>query len=160
MLLLAAVSDVRTGRIRNRLIFMGLGLGLVSCVWQAGAAGIAVFIFHITIPIILFSVLFLMRVLGAGDIKLFSVISSVCTCQQLFFCAVSSFVAGAILALFKIGSVKALRIRIVYFLLYVADVIEERRIIPYPYISERREETIPFSVAIMLGYLISLGGCR
>ncbi len=160
VLLAAAVSDIRTGRISNQLIFAGLSFGIIFRVWNMGAFGIAVFIIHITIPVILFSVLFLMRVLGAGDIKLFSVISSVCTYQQLFYCIVASFLAGAVLALLKTGGFKKLRVRILYFTLYVTDVIRERKIIPYPYIFGHREETIPFSAAILLGYLISLGGCR
>jgi len=59
-----------------------------------GFRGVYYFLGNISIPIILLYLLFQMRVLGAGDIKLFSMIGSILTTEELFRCMAYSFAAA------------------------------------------------------------------
>lgn len=85
---IAAVTDVRTGRIPNRLVAWGLGLGaalpvasalvsappegvLVALVRELGAA-FAGLLVTAAVPLVLFS----MRALGGGDVKLFAAVGA------------------------------------------------------------------------------------
>ena len=73
LLILAVVTDFRERRISNRLIASGLFLGLALRILVEGSAGVVHFLVNISIPVIMLFLLFQMRALGAGDIKLFSV---------------------------------------------------------------------------------------
>ena len=76
ILSIAVVTDVQCMKISNRLIVCGLIWGLVLKIWGNGYVGILYFILNITIPVVLLFLLFQMHALGAGDIKLFSLVGS------------------------------------------------------------------------------------
>lgn len=66
-----------------------------------GCRGVLYFILNVTIPVILLYLLFRMRALGAGDIKLFSVTGSFMTAEQLMRVIIYSFVIAAVLGMGK-----------------------------------------------------------
>ena len=72
VLVFAVAADFREMRISNRLIASGLMMGLALRIQGEGGAGIVHFLVNISIPVILLFLLFQLRVIGAGDIKLFS----------------------------------------------------------------------------------------
>ncbi len=77
LLLMCAVGmDLRAYRIDNRLILVGLALGLFRQVTLYGVVGIGQSFLGMLLPCILFFPAFLCRGLGAGDIKLLSVVGS------------------------------------------------------------------------------------
>lgn len=160
MLFLAAVSDVKTGRISNRLVLTGFCVGLFYRIWEEGPAGIIIFFVHATIPVFVLFLLFLMRVLGAGDIKLFSIISGICSFGECTGCIAAAFVIGAILAAVKMVYSGNFGYRIICFGIYIRTILMERSFYPYPFREKGGESTIHFSVAILLGYLVSLEVCR
>ena len=80
-------------KISNRLIVCGLIWGLVLKIWGNGYVGILYFILNITIPVVLLFLLFQMHALGAGDIKLFSLV---------FLVMFDSFLFAAVLGMGKV----------------------------------------------------------
>lgn len=93
--------DFGNEKISNRLIVSGLIWGLAFRLLGEGSAGLVHFLMNISIPVILLFLLFQMRVLGAGDIKLFSVAGAFLTTRQLLYLIPVAFVAAAV-----IGGVK------------------------------------------------------
>lgn len=93
---MAVLTDMTRAKISNRLIIAGLLCGLMFRVSGEGAAGLLVYLFHISIPVILLYLFFQMRALGAGDIKLFSVTGAFLTTEQLLTVMVTAFFAGAV----------------------------------------------------------------
>ena len=70
---IAALYDIRTWKIPNWLILLGLETGIFITVWQNGVrTGSIRVLAGIWIPIGILYVMFLAGWLGAGDIKLFS----------------------------------------------------------------------------------------
>lgn len=65
---------------------------------KLGYVGILYFILNITIPVVLLFLLFQMHALGAGDIKLFSLVGSFLTTKQLFLVMFDSFLLQQCLA--------------------------------------------------------------
>lgn len=102
LVVVAVFTDMTQTRISNRLIVAGLLLGLILRIIGEGWIGILVFIVNISIPVVLLYPLFCLRALGAGDIKLFSVVGAFLTMQQLFEVLWLSFVAAALLGILKI----------------------------------------------------------
>ena len=101
-LVMAVVTDFKEMRISNRLIASGLFWGLALRVMAEGYAGIAHFLMNISIPVILLFLFFQLRALGAGDIKLFSMIGSIWNLKLLCYCMIFSFLTGAVFSLLKL----------------------------------------------------------
>lgn len=98
--------DVKTFRIPNRLTGWGCICGLAYSIVSGGIKGMLDSICGIVCPIIIFMLLYVLNVMGAGDIKLFAAIGSVISYKVLFIAAVSFVAAaayGLVLALRKGG---------------------------------------------------------
>ena len=98
----AVYTDLTQTRIRNRLIVVGLLAGFFYRIVVEGTLGVLFFFINISIPVILLNLLFQMRALGAGDIKLFSMLGAFLSIEQLLKLIVMAFVIGAVLGSFKI----------------------------------------------------------
>lgn len=92
---LAVGMDLKTMRISNRLILVGIGLALVQRWLCEGIAGVFTGIFLISFPVIVLYLLFLVGALGAGDIKLFSLIGGFVNLKELTGCMLFAFLFGA-----------------------------------------------------------------
>lgn len=160
LLLLAVRGDLRTARISNRLILIGLTGGFLYRITVEGVSGTVTFLIHIFIPVIILILLFLMHALGAGDIKLFSMISSIFSYKEIMYCMTAAFLIGAGMAFVKLVYQKNLWVRLCCFASYLRDMLEQRQFKQYSYGVREPENTIHFSIAIFLGYLISLGVCH
>lgn len=75
ILIASSVSDLHDYRIPNGVILSGWLTGLAFRFWQTGIAGAGDGIFCIAISIFALFPLFAIRAMGAGDVKLLSVIS-------------------------------------------------------------------------------------
>ena len=98
----AVYTDMTQTRISNRLIIMGLIVGFCFRVITEGSIGIIIFVVNVFIPVIFLFLLFQMRALGAGDIKLFSMLGAFISTKQLIRLMVAAFFVGALLGICKI----------------------------------------------------------
>lgn len=156
LLITAAVMDLRSFKISNRLIIGGLVTGLIVQIIESGMKGIGVFLINVSIPVILFYLLFLMRALGAGDIKLFSVIGGMWNLKMLYVTVIVSFLTAAAMSLCKMLYHRNLISRLCVFGAYVCQVAATGRLSKYPKESEGKQHIIHFSVAILIGFVIAL----
>lgn len=146
----AVVTDIREDRIKNSLILAGYGMaiisrgvGLVSAGWLSGMIGMC-------IPIAALFFLFLIHALGAGDIKLFSVIGAFVGAEKVVFYMLAAFTVGAIIALYKLIRHKNFRRRFAYLIQYIQTVCMMHTIVPY-YQKADCKSCIHFSVPILIG---------
>ena len=119
-----------------KAIASGLILGLVLRIMGEGSAGIVHFLVNISIPVIFLFLLFQMRALGAGDIKLFSVAGGFLTTKQLLYVMLAAFAAGAAIGLIKL----VYRVKTTGYQFGTITVIH-------------------FSTAILIGYFVIVWGC-
>lgn len=103
LLACAVYTDLTQTRISNRLIVLGLIVGFIFRVYEEGSSGILFYVVNISIPVILLFLLFQMRALGAGDIKLFSMLGAFLSTEQLLQVMVVAFCVCAVLGILKIG---------------------------------------------------------
>lgn len=155
LLVTAVWMDLRQKKISNRLIFVGLGLGLLFRAQEHGVMGIFLFLRDISFPVILFYLLFLMHALGAGDIKLFSVIGSFLNLKGLCSCIVFAFWFGAGISMIRLLYDRSLVQKLWEFLKYIGCMFRTREITCYRE-SRSRHDVICFSVPILAGYLCYL----
>ena len=135
-LTLAVVMDFGNGRISNRLIVSGLIWGLAFRLLGEGSAGAVHFLMNISIPVILLFLLFSLCILGAGDIKLFSVAGGFLSMRQLLYVILAAFVTAAVIGLGKLLYQKRM-----------AGIFGNQRTL------------IHFSAMILIGYFIVVWGC-
>ena len=158
LLTAAAVQDLRHGRISNRLIVTGLIAGALAQVIRHPALGIYIFLGNISIPVILFYLLFQMRVLGAGDIKLFSMIGGIVTTQELFRCMAYSFVAAGAGAVLFLAFDSDRRAKLLRAARYLLELPVTGRIVPYEHFCGKDSFSFAFAVPILFGTAAALAG--
>ena len=130
----AVYTDLTQTRISNRLILSGVLFGFLYRAVTEGGMGVFFFFVNISIPVILLNLLFQMRALGAGDIKLFSMLGVFLSTEQLLRVMVTAFVIFAILGLLKIA----------YQFIFM-----QRKL--------GKQTQIHFSPAILMAYLWTIG---
>lgn len=153
----AACMDLVSERIDNRLILFGWVLGLGYQIGHLGSAGIPVFLVGALAPVLLLYLLFYFRMLGAGDIKLFSVLGGFMGPAAILKCVAVSFILGAVLSVGFVLVCGNLMSRLWYFANYLNRVFTTKKVIPY-YLPGKRMENIHFSIPILMGVMIYTGG--
>lgn len=159
LLLTAVWMDLKTDKISNRLILFGLFLGLPYQIILNGASGILVFLLNGCVPILLFFLFYRIKALGAGDIKLLSVLG-VFLGKDQYFCAIMYiFASAAIIGVIKLLVRGVLLKRLRALGRYVLGVVGTGMVVPYGSGEDYWENRIHFSAAILTGYLICIRGC-
>lgn len=155
ILTVAVISDYRSDKIPNWLIMAGLGCGMVWRIgickdtWYQVALGIGC-------PVVICFILFLMHALGAGDIKLFSVIGCFWPMQELVSCIVLSFLVGAAISISKLLIHRQLFESLSCFYRYIQKVYQTKKIEKYPG-REIPQRQMHFSAAIYMGFFLTIG---
>ncbi len=121
-----------------------------------GFRGVYYFLGNISIPIILLYLLFQMRVLGAGDIKLFSMIGSILTTEELFRCMAYSFAAAGAGAAFFLLADKNRWQKLRYAGGYLLDILKTGKIESYRPPYEKESVLFAFSVPVLFGTAVAL----
>jgi prepilin peptidase CpaA len=161
LLLLAVIKDFLSYKISNYLVLSGFILGFIIHVCENGWTRIPMFFFYIILPILLLFPLFLIKALGAGDIKLFSVIGCF---YGSGFCLKSiavAFAVAAIISVIRLIKYKQVRYRFQYFLDYIKSTYLMFRLgklntLPVYYDVKREgyQGVIHFSIAILASVII------
>jgi prepilin peptidase CpaA len=155
-LITAALQDIFAGKVTNRLIATGLVTGLVFQVMEHGAWGIWFFLGNISVPIVLLYLLFQMRALGAGDIKLFSMTGGILTIGELCRCMVYTFLAAGLAAFFVLTFDRDRRRKLFGAMCYLAGIFRTKTIIPYRVTKESGKGHFAFAVFILFGVYAAL----
>jgi len=158
-------KDLISYKISNHLILSGIIIGLVVNLYEVGWTGVVIWLCGVMAPIILLSPLFLFKVLGAGDIKLFSVVGSF---YGVIFALKSIMVAliiAAILSVIHLIKYKQVFYRLHHLVNYIQSMYqnyeksrqEKCKIKILPYYDVKKDGykgVIHFSIAIFVAILI------
>lgn len=161
------VKDFISYKISNHLILSGIIIGFVVNLYQGGWTGLVMWICGVVIPIILLFPLFLFKVLGAGDIKLFSVIGGFYGIPFVLKSIVVAFIIAAIMSVIHLIKYKQVFYRLQFLVNYIQVMfqinnslhqgIHKLKVLPYYDISrDGVSGVIHFAVAIFLATLIQV----
>lgn len=147
-------QDIKTYKISNRYIAVGLLVGLIIRVYEQGIYGLLMWGIGILAPVVILFPLSMIRVFGAGDVKVFAVLGGYFSYEYAIRCMIISVLFGAILAVVKLIQTNSYSQRIQYFFSYVSQVMYSKKVIPY-YNPERdgRDCVIHYSIAIFCSVL-------
>ena len=153
MLCPAVAMDLRGGRIDNRWIRLSAAAGCLVQMRVRGPAGILYAASGFGTAFAVLFILFVFRMLGAGDIKLFCALGTVLGPAGILKCIGGAFIAGAAIALIQMISAGIFRERFLYLFHYIQNTLSEGQISPYIKPGLDRPENIHFTVPIMLSAL-------
>lgn len=161
-----AYFDVKEHKIPNWLMLFGIGNGLLLTGLEAWVLTSDMniltepvfFLLRIVIVTALFFILFLCRMIGAGDIKMAALICGYMGLQTGAIAIFSGFLIGAIWSLIKMIGNGILIYRFSCLLTYIRYVFQTGKITAY-YRPERDgyDMVIPFGFCLFAGTLITLG---
>ncbi len=154
---MGTISDLKAHKVSNRLIVIGLVTGLYTQWVRFETVGIKVWGQGIMVPIIILSILFVFHVLGAGDIKLFSVVGGFLGPHQVVLVILLAFVIGAFFSIIHMIRFKIIFYRLQYLANYFHNILRDRKLRPY-YVhgEDDPRAVIPFSVTIFISVFILL----
>lgn len=162
LLLLAAVWDFYRGKIPNIFIMIGCGYGVVRLLYHGE---ILKFIPGILFPIIILFPLYKIGVLGAGDIKLFSMTGFYFPFMQSIFCIFTAFLIGAFISVISFIRYENFVERMTYLFSYLKKCFDLGHF-RYYYLdsngrnvsgSEYEKSKIHFAIPIFISVLFHMG---
>ena len=153
----AAVCDVRTGRIPNALTFGAAAAGFVFSAIHAGAGGLWTSFLGCLVGLALFLPLFMLRGMGGGDVKLLAAVGAWLGPAGALQAALWSSLAGGVLAV-VVGLSRSYLLDAVRNLL--AMVAVWRTVGPSPIsamtLAESRGPRLAYAVPIGIGAIVAL----
>lgn len=161
MLILAALADLKTDRIPNGFIVVGITIGLAGS--HSFGPGLSHSVISVFLAFLLLYPLFKIGTLGAGDIKVVMMTGVFFTAKEFLIVLAASFAAGAVLSVMKLMTERNAKERLVYLLSYVSEVVGSRQWKLYgedlnnDYEAYRRNK-IHFTIPVLLGVTLRMGG--
>lgn len=133
VLIAAVCFDWKHYCIPNWLIAAGYGIGLLYQFVCYGWMGCLLWFQGMVFPIAVLFIFFYCKMLGAGDIKLFSVLGGVIGVFSIIDVMIVSLFFGGLLSVIFVVRHKNLKNRLQYLLTYFSDMKRQKKIVPYIY---------------------------
>ena len=151
-LVVASIWDIRSRRIPNFLVIALAVLGVCySAVVQSPSAGVPRALLGLLLGFGLWIPFYALRMLGAGDVKLFAAASCWMAPSQIFGAAIAAALAGGVLSV--IGLVLAHGLGLT--MLRVAHGLRDPKMLATPLAVPAGRKTLPYGLAMTAGLLIA-----
>lgn len=136
-------------------------VGLIFQLSQGGMKGILEWSIGVLFPCILLFLFLALKMIGAADIKLLSVISGIYGIAFIINVVIWSLVFGSIFSIIHMIRNHNFFQRILYFFNYIKDLILEKEIKPY-YQKEKDGNSciIPYAIPVGLAFVLCLFGAE
>lgn len=157
LLILALKSDIKTYKIKNNIVLPFIVIGFLTNMYLDGIAGILFSFKGMAFPIITLIIFFVLRMLGAGDIKLFSAIGAIMGLEFVLYTIVYSFLAGGVISLVLIIIRKNVFERFKHFFQYLKSCILTQSILQYTDFDDKSDGgKFRFAFAMVCGVFINI----
>ena len=155
---MAVWMDFKDASVDNGWILFSFATGFLIQIIEKGMKGAAIFLAGAAVPLLLLGILFIFRMLGAGDIKLLCALGGIMGPRTVMECIVYSLLAGAGISLAVLISTGGIRQRFLYLYQYMNEFYSTGEIRPYYRKSAGFPENFHFTVPIFLSVLLYAGG--
>lgn len=157
LLCLSLISDIKTYKIKNKLVFTFMTMGIAINTMIGGLEGLKFSLLGLATPIFVLFILYVLRMLGAGDIKLFAAIGSIMGLQFVTSSMIYSFISGGAIGVIVILSRKNAFERFKYLWLYLKNIFLSKSIQPYTDFNDKEDKgKFRFAYAIFIGTIITI----
>ncbi len=157
LLILALISDIKTYKIKNNIVYPFIIIGFITNLYLGGLDGLISSFKGMMIPIIILIIFFVLRMLGAGDIKLFSAIGAIMGIEFVLISIIYSFLAGGAIALLLIILRRNGIERLKHLFMYLKSCIITFSLLPYADFNDKSDGgKFRFAFAVVCGVAINL----
>jgi len=153
ILLVAVGFDLRERRVPNWLIALALPLGWIATAVVSGMTGLGDALLASVAAIVIFLPFFALRMVGAGDVKLASVVGAYVGTPAIFKILLFTVFAGGVLGLVTVlvsGQLRQFYDNLRLFVLALL-IKAQREVIPIDEVAARSAVRMPYSVAMAAG---------
>ncbi|MBQ9233815.1 MAG: prepilin peptidase [Lachnospiraceae bacterium] len=134
------VYDLRTYKIPNVICFFGIISGLLFNLILYGASGLKMSLFGMVCPVVMLYLMFLVKIVGAGDIKLLAGIGAFVT-KKIIYVIIIAFVIASIYSFF-------------YVLLKLGRIVRKK--IKSHYSFSRMHLSVPIFLACIVNFIYNM----
>ncbi|HYE81881.1 MAG TPA: prepilin peptidase [Clostridia bacterium] len=157
LLLLSLLSDLKTYKIKNSITFSFMLAGLAVNLAFEGYKGLVFSLQGILLPAVCLIILYAVRVVGAGDIKLLSAVGAVMGSGFALYAAVYSFICGGLIASCIILLRNNWKERFSYLFAYIKSCFLSMELLQYSDFHDIKETgRFHFSVAVASGTVLAI----
>lgn len=157
LIIIAVAGDIRFYRIYNLPVALGLVAGLVLNCITGGFEGLARSLLAAILPAVLLIVLFALRMLGAGDIKLFCAIGAIMGAPFVLYAMAFSFLSGGMMAIGIMLVRGNLKQRLEHITAYLKTCFFTLKFMPYTDFGDKSDGAkFHFSLAIAVGCSVQI----
>lgn len=157
IILMGVVADIKTHKIPNKVIVVGMILGILCRTMEKNGIEIRI-LFSILFPFVLLFPVYCLGMIGAGDVKFLCMIGVVMEPVQVLYFIFYACVFGAVWAGTKMIREKSLKARFEYLKIYMENLVVMGKKEKYFVKEQGYKNTIPFALPIALSFLLYLGG--
>lgn len=162
ILAVAAFTDFKYEKVPNLLILSGFGCGIFVRVLQGNLWEADPF-WGLVLPVLLFWPLFLLRAMGAGDVKLMSMMGFCMGVRNVLTAVAVAIAVAALMGLIRTACTGGIWARMRYLWEYLRLLIRNVRLGNAALPEYRREdarggERVHFAVALFVGGIVTMGG--
>lgn len=152
LIISALLSDIKTYKIKNAVLLIFTIAGFLINTLAYGIKGFGDSLLGSVLPFFLLVLLFAVRMLGAGDIKLFCSVGAIMGYHYVMYCMAFSFMAGGVIALIIMLTGKSFIQRFNYLACYLKSCYLTSSLLPYGDFSNKNDGTkMRFSYAVTAG---------
>ena len=151
---IAAFTDWREHKIYNILLVPAFFIALLLHLLKAGFSGLTTSLLGATIGFALLLLPYLTGGMGAGDVKLLTVIGAFGGPYFLITSFLYSAVIGGLISIFLLSRRKVLRNTLKHFMFFLPIIYKPQHLSEA--MNKVRQEKFPYGIAIALGTLITL----
>lgn len=151
---IAVFTDWREHRIYNKLLFPAFLLALLLQTVQGGIFGLVNSLFGAAVGFALLLIPYFLGGMGAGDVKLLTVIGAFGGAQFVLISFLYGSIVGGLISLYLLVRCKQLDNTLKHLLLFFPIFKNQRQ--DYGFTDNMRQAKFPYGIAIALGTLIAL----
>lgn len=155
LLTIAAACDLLTKKIPNLLIVSGYIIAFATMIILNGLSEIYIYFIRALVTTLILIIFYFLKALGAGDIKLFSVISVFCPTDFFIRFIICSFLIAAVAGVIRLLINGELRYRMLTVVSHIKNCIVTGEFTHY--VPDNDSSYICFSVYMLIGFIISIG---
>lgn len=153
---LAVYSDIRSFKIKNPITYSAVMLGIAINTYSYGIEGFKDAIIGVFIPIIGLFIFFALRMLGAGDIKLYCAVGAIMGWEFVIACLAYSFLFGGFISVIIILFRKNAIQRFKHLYNYIKTTFMMMKIDKYQDLTNDKNGLFRFAYAILGGTVFSV----
>lgn len=150
-LILTVITDVQCYKVKNYMIITFLIIGVAFHVSSMGHSDLFMNILGLFVPLIVLLPLYILKMLGAGDIKLFCSIGFLLGIKDVLYSIMYSYLFGLVIAVIIMLARDNFAARFKKLFIYLKCSILTMSILPYDDFSIQSDGRMHFTIPIAMG---------